>query len=415
MPEHPATQPAAPAAQAHPGYPPERQRSAAPGHGAVLSVVSTYAAFAALWILLSDRAVGLLFTDHETMVRASTVKGWFFVAVTSLLLYVLVRRMAAALAAGHARELAMEREREQPPPMLVAIAEASTDSIFAKDEQGRYVLFNNAASRNVGKPVQQVLGRDDRDLFPPPQAQQMLAIHRRVLATGLSETSEEWVWTVNGERVFQTTRGPLRGAEGRIFGTYGIARDITEQKRAEQAQRLLADDISATLQALPDLLFELDAQGRYVKVKALRESELAAPPDQLLGSTVQDVLPADAAHTVMQALQAAGREGTDTGRTMQLVLDGQLHHFELSVARKPAVAGQGDRFIVLSRDITSRKAVEAELRQRNDELERFNHAAIEREVRMVALKREVNELAVAAGHPARYDVAFAECKPVARG
>ena len=61
-------------------------------HGA-LRVALVYAAFAGLWILLSDRAMGLLWHDPEALVQASMLKGWFFVVVTTLLLYVLVRRL----------------------------------------------------------------------------------------------------------------------------------------------------------------------------------------------------------------------------------------------------------------------------------------------------------------------------------
>jgi two-component system CheB/CheR fusion protein len=62
---------------------------------------------------------------------------------------------------------------------------------------------------------------------------------------------------------------------------------------------------------------------------------------------------------------------------------------------------------VLSRDITHRVAAEAVLRRRNDELERFNRTAVDRELRMVELKQEVNRLALAAGRPAPYDTSFA--------
>ena len=133
----------------------------------VLTIVLAYASVAGLWILLSDRAIGLLFRDPEALVQASMVKGWFFVAVTTLLLYVLMRKFASALLALHQRELTLEVERKQPPPMLMAIADASVDAIFAKDEQGRYLLFSNAAARIVGKPADQVVGKDDRALFPP--------------------------------------------------------------------------------------------------------------------------------------------------------------------------------------------------------------------------------------------------------
>lgn len=379
-----------------------------PPEARVSTVVGAYALFAGLWILLSDRAMGLLFADPSLLVQASMVKGWFFVAVTSLLLYALVGRFRAALQEAHRRELAFERERTRPPPMLVAIAEASEDAIFAKDEEGRYLLFNAAASRFVGQPASQVIGRDDRALFPPEQAEQLMATDRRVRETGRAETSEEVLQTAAGERVFLATKGPLRGAEGRIVGTYGISRDITGRRRADDALRSFADDLKATLHAIPDLLFEFDARGRYLDVKALDPSLLAAPADQLPGRTVGDVLPAEAAAVVMQALVAAGRAGTDFGRTMTLALPTGTRHFELSVARRPGAPGQDERYVVLSRDVTSRKATEDELRQRNQELERFNRAAIEREVRMVALKGEVNALARAAGRPEPYDLAYAE-------
>lgn len=370
----------------------------------ILTVVVSYALFAAMWILLSDQALGLLFSDQETLVRASMVKGWFFVAVTSLLLYALMRRLAGDLVDAHRRELAFEREREQPPPMLVAITEASTDAIFAKDEDGRYLLLNEATARYAGKAAEAMLGVDDQALFPPEQAAHLVAVDRRVRESGRAEISEETLQTAIGERVFQITKGPLRDAGGRIFGTYGIARDITERKHEEQALRRLADDLNATLQAIPDLMFELDAQGRYVKVKTMNDTLLAAPSEELVGRTVRDALPAEAAATVLEALAAAGRAGSDFGRRITLPLASGDRHFELSVARKPMPAGEGERFIVLSRDVTSRDAAEADLRQRNEDLERFNRAAIERELRMVALKREVNDLARAAGRAAPYDI-----------
>ncbi len=374
----------------------------------VSTVVLTYAVFASVWILLSDRALGVLFVDPVLLVQASTVEGWFFVGVTSLLLYALVRRLTGALAEGHRRELELERQRQLPPPMLVAIAEGSEDAIFAKDDAGRYVLFNGAASRFVGKPAEVVIGQDDRALFPPEQAEFIMSIDQRVRASGQAETGEEVLQTAEGTRVFLATKGPLRDADGKVFGTYGISRDITDRQHAHDALRRLADDMEATLQAIPDLMFELDAKGRYLKFKALNESLLAAPPEQIIGRTVSDLLPADAAAIVAEALAAASRAGTDFGRTMSLPLPAGLRHFELSVARKPVVHGQGERFIVLSRDVTARQLAEEELRQRNEELERFNRAATQREVRMVALKREVNELARAAGRPAPYDTSFAD-------
>lgn len=62
----------------------------------ILQVVLVYACFAALWILLSDQAVEWLIEDGENRILASTLKGWLFVLVTSLLLYGMLRRLTGA-------------------------------------------------------------------------------------------------------------------------------------------------------------------------------------------------------------------------------------------------------------------------------------------------------------------------------
>lgn len=382
-------------------------------NGGVVAVVLTYAGFASLWILVSDRALGLLVSDPQALVRASMLKGWLFVAVTSLLLYGLVRRLTVALEQAHRRELAFERERDKPPPMLMAIADASPDCIYAKDMEGRYVMLNRSAAQVLGREVDALVGRTNEAVFPPAQAEHLSRIDQRVRTLGQPETTEETFHTASGEaRCILVTKGPLRDPDGKVFGTFGVSRDITAAKQAQNDLQALADDLSATLHAIPDLLFELDAQGRYTRVRAMNADLLAAPTDELLGRTVGEVLPPDAAAVVMQALAAAGHAGADLGRTYRLPLPSGERHFELSVARKPALAGQEQRFVVLSRDITERHAAENELRLRNQELERFNRAAIERELRMVELKREVNAMARAAGWPPPYDTSFAEVPAV---
>ena len=60
-----------------------------------------------------------------------------------------------------------EGELRQTAGMLQAISDETTDAVFVKDERGRYLLFNESAARFVGKPVADVLGRDDAKLFDP--------------------------------------------------------------------------------------------------------------------------------------------------------------------------------------------------------------------------------------------------------
>lgn len=116
--------------------------------------------------------------------------------------------------------------------------------------------------------------------------------------------------------------------------------------------------LSSTLNAIPDLMFELDADGRHFDFRALRPELLVAPPEQLLGYTVSEVMPAEAAERVMLGIKEASLNGYVNG--IQILLPTALGElwFEVSMAKKQPSDGESERFIVLSRDITERKEKE---------------------------------------------------------
>lgn len=121
--------------------------------------------------------------------------------------------------------------------------------------------------------------------------------------------------------------------------------------------------LQATLDALPDLVVEMDARGRYLAVHAAPEAETPRPESGLRGRLVEDILPPQAADTVLAALGEAGRQGVSRGRILSLRVGGDTRWFELSVARKPARPGGDDRYVVISRDVTQRHESEQMLRK----------------------------------------------------
>ena len=115
---------------------------------------------------------------------------------------------------------------------------------------------------------------------------------------------------------------------------------------------------AAILNAIPDLLFELDLEGRVIDCHAPSAGLLSAPADSLIGKTVSEVLPPAAAAECLGALRDALARGQSNGKQFELPLAQGSTWFELSVSRKAVADGQAARFIVLSRDITERKAAE---------------------------------------------------------
>ncbi|CAN7690206.1 EAL domain-containing protein [Pseudorhodoferax sp. LjRoot39] len=128
-----------------------------------------------------------------------------------------------------------------------------------------------------------------------------------------------------------------------------LALQMSEEARA------LSAEIAGTLNAIPDLLVEMDGEGRYLALRARRLDGLIAPPEQIIGRTAQELLPPAAAATVLQALALARAHGRSAGLRLEVQMKGEPRWFELSVACKTEHADPAQaRFIVLSRDITSR-------------------------------------------------------------
>ena len=138
-----------------------------------------------------------------------------------------------------------------------------------------------------------------------------------------------------------------------------------EQQIAAHTAEIRASErqLTATLDAIPDLLFEVNLEGRYLACHAPLAHLLIAPVADLLGRTVEDVMPPAAARTVLEALREANLHEISNGRQLELPLAGGVHWFELSVARKPVAADEEARFIVISHDVTARKKTELALQR----------------------------------------------------
>lgn len=208
-----------------------------------LQPVLVYAAFAALWIGLSDELMAWLYSDPAALVRASMVKGWAFVGLTSLLLYGLIRRQMEQTLKVSRGEMAAQKEKAHALQLLATIVDNSSDAIFAKDLEGRYLVFNWETARVVGKTQEDALGRDDMALFPPEQAAMIRRNDRKVLVESRIHIYEEVLDTVDGKRSYLATKGPLRNGDGKVVGIFGISRDITERQRAEATLRATIEEL----------------------------------------------------------------------------------------------------------------------------------------------------------------------------
>jgi PAS domain S-box-containing protein len=115
-----------------------------------------------------------------------------------------------------------------------AVIEGSTDAIFIKDLNHRYLLINRAGAALVDKHPQDVIGYSDFDLFDATSAQENIERDKEILARGETITYESSSTTVLGvTRTYLSTKGLYRDRQGNVVGLIGISRDITDRKLSE--------------------------------------------------------------------------------------------------------------------------------------------------------------------------------------
>lgn len=119
--------------------------------------------------------------------------------------------------------------------LLQSVIEGTGDAIFVKDLQGRYKLVNSATAQILGRSKAEILGEDDTAFLPPNVVSMIQNVDRAVIQTGISQVFEEEIPEADGTHFYLSTKDPYRDAQGNIIGVIGIARDISDRKRAEIA------------------------------------------------------------------------------------------------------------------------------------------------------------------------------------
>jgi PAS domain S-box-containing protein len=158
-----------------------------------------------------------------------------------------LREMLDALGSQVGQFFARKRSEEalhQADALLRAVAEGTTDAIYVKDLTGRYLMINPAGARFLGRTVEEVIGKDDTELFSAETARAIMEGDRRVLEAGDTLTYEDTGTAAGVTRCYLSAKSPYRDTRGRVAGILGISRDISERKQAEEDLRRTADELA---------------------------------------------------------------------------------------------------------------------------------------------------------------------------
>jgi PAS domain S-box-containing protein len=173
--------------------------------------------------------------------------------------------------------------------ILRAVTEGTGDAVFEKDGAGRYVFVNPAAAAMAGKSPEEILGRDDTHVFDAPTGERVMAHDRRVMASGGVEELEGTYPLAGGERTLSSFKAPYRDAAGNVIGVIGIARDVTQRRRAEGELQQAKDQAEAASHAKDQFLAVLSHELRTPLAPVLALSS-ALERDAALPQSLRDDL-----------------------------------------------------------------------------------------------------------------------------
>jgi PAS domain S-box-containing protein len=181
--------------------------------------------------------------------------------------------------------LRAERQLRVSEARLSAVMNNATDSIFTKDRDHRYTLANPAMCRLIGRSIEEILGRRDRDLHDEAMWREIEAVDYRVLSGEIVE-DEIYRDLAAGRRALNMVKAPLRDESGEILGLCGIARDVTDREQSMQALAEANTRLEQALVQAKDLAAAAEAAARVkAEFVANMSHEIRTPMNGVIGMT----------------------------------------------------------------------------------------------------------------------------------
>ena len=288
--------------------------------------------------------------------------------------------LASSLGSAIARKQVTDQLRQQekfPRDVLDAIP----SHIFVKDRTNRYVLVNEAFAQFLGKTPSDVIGRDSSEFIKSKEEKkQQQREDQLVLENGKEKIVplQKAVDKAGAVQWYQSVKRPLTLENGHAHYLVGVTTNITKRKLAEDALATERNLLRTLIDHLPDYIYIKDRKGRFVMVNAAHLRLLRADAlEKVTGKTDFDFFPEARARVFANDEQKVLETGQPLLNQIEILAQESLERpLWVLTTKLPLRDNQGNihALIGISRDITSLKEVEAELRRAKDVAEAATQA-----------------------------------------
>src|SRR5579883_2416848 len=221
------------------------------------------------------------------------------------------------VAASKLAEAALQEQLQ-----LIILLDILQDLVYFKDRDSKFTRVSRALAARFGlNDVSEAVGKSDFDFFPKEFAQGTYEIEQKIIKTGrpLVDQEEHTIWPDGTESWILATKMPYRDANGVIIGTFGLSRDITEHKKAEEALRNSMALYHSLVQNLPQNIFRKNLDGRFTFANAQFCATVGKRLEEIMGKTDYDLFPA----VLARKYQEDDRKIIKSGKTFETI---EEHH-----------------------------------------------------------------------------------------
>jgi PAS domain S-box-containing protein len=246
--------------------------------------------------------------------------------------------------------------------LFQALMDNSLDYIYFKDLESKFLRVNKAVARGFDlDDPNSVIGHSDFDYFSVEHANQTFADEQKIVQTGqpLINFEEKEVYPDGRVRWISTSKLPYKDGNGEILGTFGISRDITQWKLAEEALRVSEETNKAILNATLEYVYLIEPDGRIILANKAGAERYGLEPENLTGKVIYSF----AGKELAKARKVRVDEVVKTGIPQTFEIEGDGKVFYSSLYPIFNSKGKVQQVAVYTRDITEQTLASRNLRK----------------------------------------------------
>lgn len=251
-----------------------------------------------------------------------------------------------------------------------AMMNGSPDAIYFKDAESRFILVNDSQAKVLGvKKPDDAIGKSDFDFFAPDHAREAFVDEQRILATGTPMIGKlERIRQGDGSfRWVTATKAPIRDDDGKVIGTFGISRDVDEERRVEDQLQRVKDYLESLIETANEIIFTLDAEGRFTFANHRALEATGHAPDQWMGQHFLSIVAPEDRSSVAEQVR---NMPLDRPQSLQFRLESSRRdNVEVAVNTTPILEhGEFVGTLCIARDMTETNRLERTILEERDRL-----------------------------------------------